>query len=255
MKTATAKHPWAISSKQIVLDNEPLSVTDESATLDPCDRIDSGRDSIKGRYRRLKPFLDFAYLPDTFEAFKAAYIERFGGKYRPDDPPSLTTRARIIRLPRDEGHLRNLMRQARGLREILDKLPNMEAEADCVWFSVEYLASADSGRLVFAPNSLYSQFMKAAAGDIRRWKRCQVCQRVFFAVRSKPGSNSNTQTCSLPCNRVRRMREWRDGEQSKIERAGKLLLQDKSVGEIASALGVDMTTARRYIAQAKKRQS
>lgn len=182
--------------------------------------------SVKERYRRLGPWLDFAYLPlDTPQAFHAALAKRFAGKYRLGEPPALTAPATLLRLPRDQRRVQALMDKAAVFRGLLEKLPALampaadevpglsdEALGDADTFSVEFMAADDgAGQLSFSLDPVFQGFIDAVdRAQLRRWKHCEVCGRMFFALRFKPGSTKNTQACSLRCNRVRRMRAWRE---------------------------------------------
>jgi hypothetical protein len=217
MDTHDAKPFGRTSFKRLVPENCPLSATKAAQVS----RITSNRtDSAKACYRRLQPWLDFAYLPaDSPEAFRSAYVERFRRKWT--EPRELTSAALDRRLC-GAARLGELMRAAKLFRELLEKLPAlripvtfedhmMEAAADEFTFPGEFIATDDGGgRLAFHLNPLDEGFKDAVGGtDLERWQRCFICRRVFFALRFKRGSKGNTQACSLRCNRVRRMRAWR----------------------------------------------
>jgi hypothetical protein len=66
--------------------------------------------------------------------------------------------------------------------------------------------------------SLYEDFCAVLAGtEVWRFRKCEICPAIFFAVRS------DQETCSRRCNAVRGMRKWR-AKQGEYEYNRKLKL-------------------------------
>jgi len=80
--------------------------------------------------------------------------------------------------------------------------------------------------------------------DLRRLRRCPICERFFYAKRI------DAPACSSRCRQTERVRRLRNRERRVLD----LLRERQPLPQIAQALGVPITRVRRYIAKSRQRR-
>jgi predicted nucleic acid-binding Zn ribbon protein len=105
------------------------------------------------------------------------------------------------------------------------------------------------GMIIDNPMNPRAWFISALRGaELVRFRRCPVCEHVFYAIRSDQGA------CSKACNGTLRVRRWREIEADLTSRTAAMLREKKGMAEIAGSLGLSHSEAREYITKARKRQ-
>lgn len=217
--------------------SEP-SKCDGGLELEDGDRgVTSKRSDSPGKcYERLRPWIELANLPlsdegdltaTEVETLRKSFVER---SRTARTRTSLSSVATLLAQYR--GQAQRLLSARQTIRGILDaiadrpsRLPNggVEFLDESVPLLVGFEVNSDpEGRFYFSPDPLVGGFLEAAKGaEISRFRRCPICEGVFYALRAKAESKTDTKACSKQCNDALRARTWRLN-QAKYQYARKL---------------------------------
>jgi hypothetical protein len=90
-------------------------------------------------------------------------------------------------------------------------------------------------------------FLRTLEGtETNRIGRCPICDRFFFAIRT------DRRACSRACGTALRVREHRQRDDERTSKAAAMFREGKRFKEIAQALEVTQTQARRYVRNARE---
>lgn len=220
---------------------------------------------------KVQPWLDFVNLPDDPECLCRDFLHQFSVRYpvtRLQQLAARMTRFGTRAEPNEDVGLSELHRK---ICDVLDEIPTMtrptpeeenrkpyEEVSDPLWMKHWGQAEFDlrfcvrdfgDGRVFFDPDPIEGDFKQALQGaEIRRIRRCPVCEKFFYAERK------NTGACKehLALARVRRSRN--PALRKKYERNRSINRLTKSIDPLTKKR-VSIGKAMRQIAKQPQERS